>query len=401
MTMDIRWTTRCGAVPLLLFATIWGCGDSSRPTSPSATPVAASVLAALTPDGVISLKTSAPVPGSPVDNAETEDLSPILTAANSSPRFVDGADLTYRFEVYVVEDSGAMTRVDVGTVDQTQNTTSYKVKNKLGQAMTHMWRARAVIGDEKGPWSDTATFVTPTLLGTPIPVSPIDGVTTSDTNPEFVVQNGTVAVGSAPVIYEFQLDDEDPNFSNPSDFHAPRSSGTQTTAQFSDGLATDMTFYWRVRATDGSFATEWSAVQTFQTPSVTAGPRTPDPAPGSRLPLPNESATIKALAAMHPTALADSCQEDGGTWEFMDLALEKLRSKDTRWGFNCKRGDCNHISLDVVDYFWGVGDGLGSTQVYIIDIIGGHCGAHASAAWFDQTDATFENGDVGRWTYPR
>ena len=82
--------------------------------------------------------------------------------------------------------------------------------------------------------------------------------------------------------------------------------------------------------------------------------------------------------------------------------MAALRARDTRWGYNCKRGDCNDPSIDVVDYFWGIGDGQESTDVYLIDIIGAVCpDGDQSPAWIDQTDATHEEGSVGRWIFPR
>ena len=38
-----------------------------------------------------------------------------------------------------------------------------------------------------------------------------------------------------------------------------------------------------------------------------------------------------------------------------------------------------------------------STEVYIIDIIGGHCGATPSPTWIDVTGVTLSSGTIGRW----
>ena len=390
-------TSLYDAIALLLIAVVASCGDSSTPTAPSVTPIAGETLAALSPDGVISLKTLPPVLESPIENLETEGLTPVLTITNSEPRFINSADFTYRFEVYTVDESGAMVRVHVNSVAQTPNTTSYLVNEDLEQTTTHMWRARAEIGDEKGPWSVAATFRTPLLLGVPTPVSPIDGATTLSTLPTFIVQNGEAPAGAGTVTHEIQLD-ADSSFPDPTTISVPRAPGTLTTVHVADALASDTMFYWRVRATDGTNTTDWSETLMFRTPDEAL---TPDPPPGSQLPLPNESATVAALATLHPGPLGDSCQEEGGTWEFMDIVLGTLRLKDTRWGFNCKRGNCGDISLDVIDYFWGVGDGQGSNQVYIIDIIGGHCGPNPGPAWIDQTDETAAAGAEGGWVWPR
>ncbi len=71
-------------------------------------------------------------------------------------------------------------------------------------------------------------------------------------------------------------------------------------------------------------------------------------------------------------------------------------------GLQLQAGDCNDPSIDVVDYFWGIGDGQESTDVYLIDIISAVCpGGNQSPAWIDQTQATADEGTVGRWIYPR
>ena len=85
----------------------------------------------------------------------------------------------------------------------------------------------------------------------------------------------------------------------------------------------------------------------------------------------------------------------------MDLVVARLRQTDVRWGFNCKRGNCGDISQDVVDYHFAAGSASGSTDVYIIDIISGHCGPDPGPAWIDQTEATANSGTIGRWIFPR
>jgi hypothetical protein len=126
--------------------------------------------------------------------------------------------------------------------------------------------------------------------------------------------------------------------------------------------------------------------------------RTPDPEEGARLSLPDMSGTVAKLASEHPDAFRNSCQDHGGSWDFMDLVVDELRRHDTRWGYNWKRGNVGDPSKDVIDYHWGRGDDEGSTEVYIIDIIGGHCGGNPYPLWNDVTDATYGSGTVGRWT---
>jgi hypothetical protein len=82
----------------------------------------------------------------------------------------------------------------------------------------------------------------------------------------------------------------------------------------------------------------------------------------------------------------------------MDRLVDRLRTFDTRWGYNGKRGNAGDPSHDVVDYNFGSGHDEGTTDVYIIDVIGGHCGGNPVPAWVDQTEVTRSQGTVGRWT---
>ena len=170
-------------------------------------------------------------------------------------------------------------------------------------------------------------------------------------------------------------------------------------------------FYWRAHATDGSKQSNHSQTMAFRTgpPPVVAppggggggvpggvptGPGGRGPAGGS---LPNMSHIVQAVARANPGALQNSCQSHGGSWQFMDSVVDTLRTYDTRWGYNGKRGNANDPSHDAIAYNWGSGADQGSTQVYIIDIVAGHCGSSPGPSWNDVTDITFSSGTIGRW----
>ena len=119
---------------------------------------------------------------------------------------------------------------------------------------------------------------------------------------------------------------------------------------------------------------------------VRYGNRTPDPAPGGRLPLPNEANFVASLMQSRPDLLARSCQDQGGTWELMDFIVDQLRTKDLRWGYNGRRGDVNFVARDEVAYHYGAGPSENSRETYSIDIMGGHCGPNPGPVWFDVTD---------------
>jgi hypothetical protein len=125
------------------------------------------------------------------------------------------------------------------------------------------------------------------------------------------------------------------------------------------------------------------------------GNRTPDPPPGTVLPLPGYGPSVVAqVAAAFPGALRNSC----GNHEWLLRLVYQLRQIDSRWGFNWKRGRVGDLSEDVVNYHFGSGPDENSTNVYIIDVISGHCGGNPGPNWLDQTRATRDAGTIGRWT---
>jgi hypothetical protein len=125
------------------------------------------------------------------------------------------------------------------------------------------------------------------------------------------------------------------------------------------------------------------------------GNRTPDPPPGSILPLPTYApGVVQQMAAAFPGALRNSC----GNNEWLLRLVYQLRQIDTRWGFNWKRGRIGDLSQDVITYNFGPGPDENTTNVYIIDVIAGHCGGNPGPNWLDVTEETRHGGGIGRWT---
>ena len=358
---------------------------------------------------------AAPVLGGPNGGDATETNAPSLVAQHAE---ITGPaeNIRYRFEL-ATEPTFASPSA-VLTVAQSGDTSTSVSPGALPYDQTFHWRVQVSADARNGlitsPWSPTATFRTPpppVVLGVPIPAAPINGATALSTRPTLTATNGTVTGNAGTVVYRFEVD-EGTSFGTPAAvMDVVRSSSGSTSATVPSNLENSREYFWRVNASNGTITSAWSAPQSFRTPSAGSpspppptggGFRTPDPAPGEQLPLPNEEDLIIAIADANPNAIANSCIEEGGSWEFMDLAVAALRARDTRWGYNCKRGDCNDLSVDVVDYFWGIGDGQGSTDVYLIDIISAVCpGGSQAPAWIDQTQVTLDEGTVGRWIYPR
>jgi hypothetical protein len=298
--------------------------------------------------------------------------------------------------------------------------TSYRLPEPLGAGRTYFWRVRAGDGANTGPYSSASHFavIEPVRITPPTPLEPLGNISTN--RPNFVVRNAAVSGPAGDIIYRFEVGtaaDQPPA----AVITATPGAGGTTTINLGD-LPWSRTLFWRVYATDGSTISPYSAIVSFRTPAAPApapaptpipipapgggsaplpgggGGRTPDPAPGQRLPLPNMFHVVQQVAAARPDLLRNSCQEHGGSWAFLDLVVDTLRTHDTRWGYNWKRGNVGDPSMDVVDYHYGAGSSEGSSDVYIIDIIGGHCGSSPGPVWNDVTDVTRGQGTIGRWT---
>jgi len=159
-------------------------------------------------------------------------------------------------------------------------------------------------------------------------------------------------------------------------------------------LTANKRYVWRVRAEMGDAFGPWSNVMAFTTatgtastgggtspttPSTSTGPRTADPAPGVRLPLPD----ITSILARFTNA-SDSCPRGlkyvNNPWQ--DRVIDAFRQTDTRWGYNGKptRTAADNSGVPVVAagdeaaYHYSGGPDQGSPDVHLIDMLGGHCG---------------------------
>ncbi len=179
--------------------------------------------------------------------------------------------------------------------------------------------------------------------------------------------------------------------------------------------------FWRSRAeTDDKYG-PWSPVMAFTTISTTpttpttptnpnapvAGPRPADPAPGTRLPLPNARPFISQ--AQGRLATLASCPNnrkyENNPW--LDALVDSLRATDARWGYNGKptktasdNGGFPVIAAgDEIAYHNGAGPSQNSYDVYVIDTLAAHCGDNPTTTYRDFTgeEAAFWTG-AGRFS---
>ena len=242
-------------------------------------------------------------------------------------------------------------------------------------------------------------------VSAPSLVSPIGGARVDNRRPTFTwtAATGTFAANGVNPTYDLEVSGTDGAV-------LLTTNVAGTTYQPTVDAAFNTTYNWRVRARQEGATGPWSAVGNFVTPQQAAagglileGFKTPDPAPGSRLQLPNESGTVNSQYAANPGDWQNSCQDTQGErgWIWLDKLVDTLRMKDLRWAYNGKRGNPNDPSKDVITYHYGAGSSQFSTAVYIIDVMGGHCGATPTPGWNDVTAVTVNSGTVGMSIYPR
>ena len=249
----------------------------------------------------------------------------------------------------------------------------------------------------------------------PAPVAPVNDLRLDSRRPTMTVNNVSGKFAGSSFSYEFELLTD----GNAAIDRATIASGSGTTSwAYPTDLERDTPYRWRARARLGSALGPWSTTSRFIT---LFEKRTPDPDPNSIcfdsvgnavrncIPPPNMLHIVQRVVAENPGILSvqRSCQEGqfGGDhvrgWEFMDKLIDALRLEDTRFGYNCKRGNCNDPSLDVVVYHYGPGPDQGSPNIWAWDVMGSHCLSGAtSAGWSHITNVRGSGGGFtsrGRW----
>ena len=399
MHKSVITVTRFAAAALAAVA-LSGCAaeKSRNPLSPNvAGPIA-------------GVSISPPTPVNPVNGAEVLNTAPVRLVFNNAS---SNGERPFWYVVELASDAGFTNKVFANSrvTPAAGAQTSIVVDGTLTADRTYYWRVKADDGANASAFSSAAKFdiVVPIVIEAPVPISPVSGLVASSTKPMLVVNNAGVQGRAGRVEYWFEVAHDQAFARTFIQQGVERSSGTQTSAQMPE-LPASTLLYWRVAGFNGTIAGPWSLTQSFRTPAGApapgpgpspptpappAGGRTPDPPPGQQLPVPNMSAVVNQVAAQYPNALRNSCQDQGGTWEFMDRLVDALRQHDSRWGYNGKRGNANDPSQDVVAYHWGRGPDQGSPDVYAFDVIGGHCGSNPTPAWLNITDP---NGSGSAWT---
>jgi hypothetical protein len=323
-----------------------GC-ESSKSANPLAPTVAGPIA---------GVEITAPKPLEPGQGWEVQaDKQPItLLIENASTSGV--RPLSYRVEV--ASDSGfqsvLFTRDGVNPGEGGR--TSLRLPDALATGRTYHWRARAQDGANTGPYSSAVAFnvLQPVTIQAPVPRSPTGGTTVS-TNPPTLVFANSVRTGPAGAItYTVQVSKNETFTSVVFQEQAGEQSGeTRVTPP---SLEDSMTFFWRVRASNGTVTSDWSRTATFVTPADA-----PAPPPGGggggggggnggSCASSNGDYIVDCIAKKYPSYLRAgvSSSTRRSNMEFLrDRIIEAALCGGLDVGWNLKRGGPD-ISIDFV-----------------------------------------------------
>jgi hypothetical protein len=265
----------------------------------------------------------------------------------------------------------------------------------------------AVVGSVSALNADGSTL----KVNEPLPVTPLFEATNISINPTLTARgsSGTYATQTGiAVSHRFQVSDSD-TFANILATGTGVTDASNVTRWTVDpALPATKRVLWRVRAELGDGFGPWSKVMAFTVagaapasptgPTTSTGPRTADPAPGTRLPLPDMRGTLAQFADA-----SQSCPRGlkyvNNPWQ--DKVIDAFRQVDTRWGYNGKptrsAADNNGVPVvaagDEAAYHYGSGPDQGSPDVHLVDMLLSHCGSGPTLTW-----RVFTGEEPGFWT---
>jgi alpha-tubulin suppressor-like RCC1 family protein len=191
---------------------------------------------------------AAPILSSPANGSATQTTAPTLAWSASA-----GAT-SYRLQVSTVQDFST-TVVNQGTITGT----SYAASG-LSNNATYYWRVNATNSGGTSAWSSPVRSFT-TVPGAPTPTSPPNQTSPTISRPPTLRWNAP-AGGAAS--YQVQVSTSSSNWSGTNlKFNQ---SGITATSQVINGLSANVTYYWRVRASNAGGGTgNWSSTWRFRT----------------------------------------------------------------------------------------------------------------------------------------
>jgi hypothetical protein len=271
--------------------------------------------------------------------------------------------------------------------------------------MRKVWNVRSILAlllvicsaaacgktENPGPTSPTPPpTANPNPAPPPAPTPTVTSVTVNATTTTFSAQGATAQFTAVATLSNGSTEDRTSTASW-------QSSNTVVATVTALGVVTAL------QDGDAQITATVSDVRGSRNVSVRIVRRTPDPQPGQRLPLPDVQGVIAQLTAARPDLFAQQCSRGlkyvRNPW--LDYIVDELRKLDTRWGYNAKpnrsaadnEGVPVEVAGDEITYHFGPGPDEGSSDVYPIDILVGHCGPTPSLTW-----RVFTGEEPARWT---
>jgi hypothetical protein len=316
----------------------------------SANPLSPTVAGPLPGVSITAPKPLEPGPGWEVQ-ADKQPITLLLENASSN----GVRPLSYVFEL--AADSGFQTVLYAreGITPGDGGRTSLKLSDALAAGRTYYWRARAQDGANVGPFCAPVSFAVrqAVTLAAPVLISPVGSETVATNPPTLRFQNSARTGPAGDVTYQVQLASNESFTAIVYQERVPEQSGGTRTTPFS-ALSDSTRFFWRVKASEGTFESAWSQTATFLTPADAPAPP-PSPPPGGgggggNCASSNGSEIVRCISDKYPQyrrAGVSSSQRRSNMEFLRDRIIEAALCGGLDVGWNLKRGG-PEISVDFV-----------------------------------------------------
>lgn len=251
-----------------------------------------------------------PALASPNNGSTVANSQPTLCVHNSTQTDCT-QPIRYHFQISTTSDFSSLVAENTAVTEGT-GTSCWQVGTTLTGGQTYYWRARSGNGLLWSDWSVVRNFaVTNAPPEAPTLASPLNGGTVSSIQPTLTCNNATDPDGSA-LTYHFQVATTSTFSSVVAEAGSVSEGGGTTAWMVSTALTNLSTYYWRVRANNGTDYSAWSSSRSF-TVNQSAGNSAPTAPTASA---PENGATVGSL---QPVLIVNNASDPDGdelTYQF-------------------------------------------------------------------------------------
>jgi len=236
------------------------------------------------PMGGVSV--DAPSMVSPAPGATLSDRDQPLTIVMGNPETNSPRPMTLGFQIAFDAGFANIAVQREGLAAGANGQTRLVLAERLPPGRTYFWRTKADDGANSSGWAGGVPFELQQqiVIGAPNPISPANNERATTSMPILVADNAAASGPYGQLVYQFQVS-ESAVFSGLTVNAEIGVAPNRTTYTLVSPLASDKTFYWRVRAFDPTTVGAWSRVEVFRSPLQGTDPVAPPPvAPGGGSP---------------------------------------------------------------------------------------------------------------------